>query len=24
MGYDKVFNLGGFKDWKDAGGIVED
>lgn len=24
MGYDKVFNLGGFKDWKEAGGIVED
>lgn len=24
MGYDKVFNLGGFKDWKDAGGIVDD
>jgi len=24
MGYEKVFNLGGFKDWKDAGGIVED
>ena len=24
MGYDKVFNLGGFKDWKEAGGIIED
>ena len=23
MGYDKVFNLGGFKDWADAGGAVE-
>lgn len=23
MGYDKVFNLGGFKDWTDAGGAVE-
>lgn len=24
MGYTKVFNLGGFKDWKDAGGPVEE
>ena len=24
MGYDKVFNLGAFKDWKEAGGIVDD
>jgi len=24
MGYDKVFNLGGFADWKAAGGIVDD
>lgn len=23
MGYTQVFNLGGFKDWKDAGGSVE-
>jgi rhodanese-related sulfurtransferase len=23
MGYDKVFNLGGFKDWVDGGGEVE-
>jgi rhodanese-related sulfurtransferase len=23
MGYQKVFNLGGFKDWVDAGGKVE-
>jgi rhodanese-related sulfurtransferase len=23
MGYDKVYNLGGFKDWVDAGGEVE-
>ena len=23
MGYDKVFNLGGFKDWVDGGGKVE-
>ena len=23
MGYTQVFNLGGFKDWKDAGGAVE-
>ena len=23
MGYDKVFNLGGFKDWAAAGGAVE-
>ena len=23
MGYTQVFNLGGFKDWKDAGGPVE-
>lgn len=23
MGYSKVFNLGGFKDWKAAGGAVE-
>lgn len=23
MGYDKVFNLGGFKDWVDGGGQVE-
>lgn len=24
MGYDRVFNMGGFKDWKEAGGIVDD
>lgn len=24
MGYDRVFNLGAFKDWKEAGGIVDD
>lgn len=24
MGYEKVFNVGGFKDWKDAGGPTED
>ena len=24
MGYSKVYNLGGFKDWKDAGGPVEE
>ena len=24
MGYTEVFNLGGFKDWKDAGGQVEE
>ena len=23
MGYDRVYNLGGFKDWADAGGAVE-
>jgi rhodanese-related sulfurtransferase len=23
LGYDKVFNLGGFKDWVEAGGAVE-
>lgn len=23
MGYTQVFNLGGFKDWQDAGGAVE-
>jgi rhodanese-related sulfurtransferase len=23
MGYEKVFNLGGFKDWADSGGAVE-
>jgi rhodanese-related sulfurtransferase len=23
LGYDRVFNLGGFKDWADAGGAVE-
>jgi rhodanese-related sulfurtransferase len=23
MGYEKVFNLGGFKDWADSGGEVE-
>jgi rhodanese-related sulfurtransferase len=23
LGYDKVFNLGGFKDWADGGGAVE-
>ncbi len=23
LGYDQVFNLGGFKDWADAGGAVE-
>ncbi len=23
MGYEKVFNLGGFKDWKEGGGPVE-
>lgn len=23
MGYEKVFNLGGFKDWADGGGAVE-
>jgi len=23
LGYEKVFNLGGFKDWADAGGAVE-
>lgn len=23
MGYTQVFNLGGFKDWKEAGGAVE-
>jgi rhodanese-related sulfurtransferase len=23
MGYDKVFNLGGFKDWADSGGSVD-
>jgi len=23
MGYDKVFNLGKFQEWKDAGGEVE-
>ena len=24
MGYARVFNLGGFKDWKDAGGPVDE
>ena len=24
MGYSRVYNLGGFKDWKDAGGPVEE
>ena len=24
MGYSKVFNVGGFSDWKEAGGPVED
>jgi rhodanese-related sulfurtransferase len=23
LGYDRVFNLGGFKDWADSGGAVE-
>jgi rhodanese-related sulfurtransferase len=23
LGYDRVFNLGGFKDWADAGGAVD-
>lgn len=23
MGYDKVYNIGGFKDWADSGGAVE-
>jgi len=23
LGYEKVFNLGGFKDWADRGGAVE-
>ncbi len=23
MGYDKVYNLGGFDDWVDSGGAVE-
>jgi rhodanese-related sulfurtransferase len=23
MGYERVYNLGGFKDWADAGGDVE-
>jgi rhodanese-related sulfurtransferase len=23
MGYDKVFNLGGFKDWADSGGAID-
>jgi len=23
LGYEKVFNLGGFKDWAEAGGKVE-
>jgi rhodanese-related sulfurtransferase len=23
LGYDKVFNVGGFKDWVEAGGAVE-
>jgi rhodanese-related sulfurtransferase len=23
MGYEKVFNLGGFKDWADSGGAIE-
>ena len=23
LGYDKVFNIGGFKDWADHGGAVE-
>jgi hypothetical protein len=24
MGYERVYNLGGFKDWADAGGAVEE
>ena len=24
MGYERVYNLGGFKDWADAGGEVEE
>jgi len=24
MGFEKVYNLGGFKDWKDSGGAVEE
>ena len=24
MGYAEVYNLGGFKDWKDAGGPVQE
>ena len=23
MGYDRVYNLGGFRDWADSGGAVE-
>ena len=23
MGYERVYNLGGFKDWADSGGVVE-
>ena len=23
LGYDKVFNMGGFKDWADSGGAVD-
>jgi rhodanese-related sulfurtransferase len=23
MGYDRVYNLGGFKDWADSGGALE-
>jgi rhodanese-related sulfurtransferase len=23
LGYDKVFNLGGFKDWADSGGAID-
>lgn len=23
LGYERVYNLGGFKDWVDAGGAVE-
>jgi hypothetical protein len=23
LGYEKVYNLGGFKDWADSGGAVE-
>ena len=24
MGYDRVYNLGGFKDWADSGGAVDE